>query len=67
MSACDTHDANSVDASAGPGKDDDKTWEKRTGGVEGPVLAALRPLSANAVSSRVSFPSLVALSLSFIL
>ncbi|CAL5227493.1 g10474 [Coccomyxa viridis] len=36
----------------GPGKDDDETWEKRTGGVEGPVLAALRPLSANAVSSR---------------
>lgn len=37
----------------GPGKEDDTNWEKRTGGVEGPVLAALRPLSANAVSSKV--------------
>lgn len=61
MSACDAHDANSGDASAGPGKDDDKMWEKRTGGVEGPVLAALRPLSANAVSSRVSFLPLLLL------
>lgn len=36
----------------GPGKEDDTDWEKRTGGVEGPVLAALRPLSANAVTSK---------------
>lgn len=39
---------------AGPGKEGDMDWEKRTGGVEGPVLAALRPLSANAVKSKVS-------------
>ena len=37
----------------GPGSADDTDWEQRTGGVEGPVLAALRPLSANAVSSKV--------------
>ena len=37
----------------GPGREDDTSWEQRTGGVEGPVLAALRPLSANAVRSKV--------------
>ena len=37
----------------GPGRADDLTWEARTGGVEGPVLAALRPVSANAVTSKV--------------
>lgn len=44
---------------AGPGKEDDTDWEKRTGGVEGPVLAALRPLSANAVRSKVNCICLV--------
>lgn len=29
-----------------------QAWEQRTGGVEGPVLAALRPLSANAVRGK---------------
>ena len=38
---------------AGPGRADDLTWEARTGGVEGPVLAALKPVSANAVTSKV--------------
>ncbi len=37
----------------GPGREDDTSWDQRTGGVEGPVLAALRPLSANAVRSKV--------------
>lgn len=36
----------------GPGAEDDVEWEKRTGGLEGPVLAALRPLSVNAIRSR---------------
>lgn len=36
----------------GPGQQDDLNWEKRTGGVEGPVLRALRPLSVNAVRSK---------------
>ena len=43
-----------VELLAGPGKEDDTDWEKRTGGVEGPVLAALRPLSANAITSKVN-------------
>ncbi|KAK9838271.1 hypothetical protein WJX81_001545 [Elliptochloris bilobata] len=36
----------------GPGRDDDTTWEQRTGGVEGPVIAALRPLNANIVRGK---------------
>jgi hypothetical protein len=44
----------SPDDGAGPGSADDTDWEQRTGGVEGPVLAALRPLSANAVASKVA-------------
>ena len=37
----------------GPGRDDDTTWEQRTGGVEGPVIAALRPLNLNLVRGKV--------------
>ena len=36
----------------GPGRDDDTTWEQRTGGVEGPVIAALRPLNLNLVRGK---------------
>ncbi|KAK9814967.1 hypothetical protein WJX73_003488 [Symbiochloris irregularis] len=36
----------------GPGREGDVDWEKRTGGVEGPVLSALKPLAANTVRSK---------------
>lgn len=38
--------------SAGPGAEGDVTWEKRTGGVEGPVLYALQPLAGNLVENK---------------
>lgn len=42
----------------GPGKEDDVDWEKRTGGVEGPVLSAFKPITANAVKNKVRLLSL---------
>lgn len=43
----------------GPGRDDDTTWEQRTGGVEGPVIAALRPLNLNLVRGKACPPCVV--------